>query len=85
MSAALEKRLEALERCVDTAPAVSVIFITFISTGPDKEEVRAQIGGDYFLRLDGETEEAFRQRVGDIAQGRSPDRTALVFLFSTKD
>jgi hypothetical protein len=84
MSAALEKRLGALERCADTAPAVSVIFITFISTGPDKEEVRAQVGGDCFLRLDGETKEAFRQRVGDIAQGRSPDRTALVLLFSTK-
>jgi len=85
MSAALLKRLEALETAADTAPAVPVIFITFISTGPDQEEVRAQIGDDSFLRLDGETEDEFRERVGGIAQGRSPDRTALVFLFSTKD
>ena len=82
MTTALEKRLEALEASHDVREPITIIRIVTLPGDVDAEPDRAEVGGKQLLRADGETGEAFLERVeaeAKLAAKPGCVRVALVF------
>lgn len=82
MSNALEKRLEALENRQSISDPIVIIRFVVLGGDPEAEPVRATVGGRSLLRTEGESGDAFLDRVkAEAKQAAKPGCVGVALVF----